>query len=134
MNQKDIVYNIVKEAGGLGIRTEQIGIQAMHKGVSCSSRYLRWLQEDSKIFGTREDENRTFTWRVCEKKLPRYDSKTGVIYYDPKKGRPIIKIKKPKQQSFLNPVHQEIIDNITLKPLTKEYMRTHSQDIKEILA
>ena len=42
--------------------------------------------------------------------------------------------KKPKQQNFLNPVHQQIIDNITLKPLTKEYMRSHSQDIKEILA
>ena len=42
-------------------------------------------------------------------------------------------IKKPKQQNFLNPVHQEIIDNITLKPLTKEYMKSHSQDIKEIL-
>ena len=41
--------------------------------------------------------------------------------------------KKPKQQNFLNPVHQQIIDNITLKPLTKEYMRSHSQDIKDIL-
>ena len=40
---------------------------------------------------------------------------------------------EPKQQNFLNPVHQQIIDNITLTPLTKEYMRSHSQDIKEIL-
>ena len=41
--------------------------------------------------------------------------------------------KKPEQQNFLNPVHQQIIASITLKPLTKEYMRSHSQDIKDIL-
>ena len=41
---------------------------------------------------------------------------------------------EPKQQNFLNPVHQEIIDNITLKPLTSSFMKANSQDIKGILA
>ena len=43
-------------------------------------------------------------------------------------------VESKKAMSQLNEVHQQIIDNITLKPLTPEYMRSHSQDIKDILA
>ena len=107
MNQKDIVYNIVKEAGGFGIRTEQVKRLAMFKGVSCPDRYCRYWQKDAKIKGKYENNNKTKTWRICEP--------------------------KPKQQNFLNPVHQKIIDNITLKPLTKKFMEANSQDIKDIL-
>ena len=96
--QKQIVYNIVKEAGGFGIRTEQVKRLAMFKGVSCPDRYCRYWQKDAKIKGKYENNNKTKTWRICEPKP------------------------EPKQQSFLNPVHQGIIDNLTLKPITKDIL------------
>ena len=110
MKQKDIVYNIVKEAGGFGIRTEQVKRLAMFKGVSCPDRYCRYWQKENppKMKGKYENNNKTKTWRICEPKP------------------------EPKQQNFLNPVHQEII-NRAFAPLTPEYMKSHSQDIKDIL-
>ena len=96
MNQKDIVYKIVKEAGSLGIRTEQVKIEAMRRGISCADRYLRWLAEENKVDSQRKPDDKTHTWWV---------KKPG-----------------PKQQSFLNPVHQGIIDNLTLKPLIKDIL------------
>ena len=48
MTQKDKVLQIVRENSPL--RTEQVKILAMKCGVSCASRYLRWLQEDGLIF------------------------------------------------------------------------------------
>jgi len=99
MNQKDIVYNIVKQAGGFGIRTEQVKIEAMRQGVSCPDRYLRYFQAEypPKMRGKRKERDKTLTW---------------TLWVDT----------KPKQQNFLNPVHQEIIDNITLKPITKDIL------------
>ena len=96
MGQKEIVYEIVKQAGSLGVRTEQVKRLAMFKGVSCADRYLRYLQEENRVDSQRKPDDKTHTWWI---KKP-----------------------EPKQQSFLNPVHQGIIDNLTLKPLIKDIL------------
>ena len=69
MTQKQIVKEIVKQAGRKGIRTEQVKIQAMYKGVSCADRYLRWLQEKKEVYGFYNDSedwkgDATKTWSI----------------------------------------------------------------------
>ena len=131
--QKQIVYNIVKEAGGFGIRTEQVKRLAMFKGVSCPDRYCRYWQKENppKMKGKYENNNKTKTWRICEPKQQTFGESDFLDADKIEFAEPSVESKKAMSQ--LNEVHQEIIDNITLKPLTPEYMRSHSQDIKEIL-
>ena len=61
--QLDVVYEIVKNAGESGIRTEQVKIQAMWKGVSCADRYLRWLAEQGLIVSEKKLYDKTKTWK-----------------------------------------------------------------------
>jgi len=78
MNQKEIVYEIVKNAGSQGIRSEQVKIQAMKKGVSCADRYLRWLQEENKVESCKKPGDKTFTWYICKPDRITYlNTKTG---------------------------------------------------------
>jgi predicted transcriptional regulator len=60
--QEQIVFEIVK-ANPEGIRTEQVKIAAMYKGVSCADRYLRWLAEKGLISGEKFPGNKTKTWK-----------------------------------------------------------------------
>jgi len=60
--QEQIVFEIVK-ANPNGIRTEQVKIAAMYKGVSCADRYLRWLQEKGLIVGEKLLGDKTKTWK-----------------------------------------------------------------------
>ena len=62
---KEIVLEIVKEFQP--IRTEWINAQGVHRGISESSRYLRWLQEDGLIFSYKKMGNKTKTWAVMKK-------------------------------------------------------------------
>jgi len=61
--QMDIVLEIVRNAGDSGIRTEQVKIQAMWKGVSCADRYLRWLAERGLIVSEKRLYDKTKTWK-----------------------------------------------------------------------
>jgi hypothetical protein len=61
--QMDIVLEIVRNAGDGGIRTEQIKIAAMYRGVSCADRYLRWLAEQRLIISEKKLYDKTKTWR-----------------------------------------------------------------------
>lgn len=58
--QQEIVFKIIKD--NQPVRTEQVKIKAMYEGVSCADRYIRWLQEEGKIYGYFEGKNRTKTW------------------------------------------------------------------------
>lgn len=62
VKQMQIVEKIVEDAGIDGIRTEQVKIQAMYKGVSCADRYLRWLREKGVILCEKKLSDRTKTW------------------------------------------------------------------------
>lgn len=64
ISQKQLVYEIVQDAGSFGIRTEKVKIQAMLQGCSCADRFLRWLAELGKIVGRKENGNHTKTWYV----------------------------------------------------------------------
>ncbi len=66
--QKQIVFDLVKQAGKHGIRTEQVLIEGLRQGVSCSSRYLRWLQADGIIESERLERDKTHTWRMLPPK------------------------------------------------------------------
>jgi len=87
MKQKEIVYEIVKQAGSQGIRTEQVKIQAIYKGVSDAGRYLRWLKNEKplpKVYCERKDGDKTYTWRINTVALQsgmiaHLNSKTGII-------------------------------------------------------
>lgn len=65
--QKAKVLEIVRQAGGRGLRTEQVEIQGLYKGISggSSGRYLRWLQQENKVESCKKPEDRTHTWYVC---------------------------------------------------------------------
>lgn len=63
--QEQIVYDCLEALGGTA-RTEQIKIAAMYKGVSCSDRYLRWMQKRGivKNIGKAKPGDRTDTWKI----------------------------------------------------------------------
>ncbi len=61
LNQELIVYDIVL-LNPQGIRTEQVKIQAMYKGVSCADRYLRFLRDKEMVIKERKEGDRTDTW------------------------------------------------------------------------
>ena len=65
--QKQIVFEIVKEL--FPIRTEQVKIIALRRGISCADRYLRWLAQENKIFGMRLEGDRTKTWYIAVKAM-----------------------------------------------------------------
>ena len=64
--QEKIVFDIVRDSQP--IRTEQVKIQAMWKGISCADRYLRWLQEKGKVKSFYCKGDRTKTWVVSNEK------------------------------------------------------------------
>jgi len=92
MKQKQIVYEIVKQAGSQGIRSEQVKIQAMYKGVSDAGRYLRWLKNEKplpKVYCERKEGDKTYTWRINTIDLrsgmiAHLNSKTGKISDPPR--------------------------------------------------
>ena len=77
MTQKEIVLEIVKNAGINGIRTEQVKIQAMYKGVSCADRFLRWLANEDKIQSTKKENDCTKTWILKEEKVSYIQDQDG---------------------------------------------------------
>lgn len=81
-HQKDIVYQIVKEAGSCGIRTEVIKRLAMLQGISCPDRYLRYLQADNKIDSCTKPDDRTKTWWIIEEPVETHTEKEQVKYVD----------------------------------------------------
>lgn len=60
--QMDIVFDIVKAAKRDGLRTEQVKMFAMYKGVSCADRYLRWLRERGMVKFWKKENDKTKTW------------------------------------------------------------------------
>ena len=66
--QKDIVLQIVKEAGSSGLRTEQVQIQGLYKGITDSSRLLRYLQKENEVESQSKDGDKTYTWYVRKPK------------------------------------------------------------------
>ena len=111
-HQKDIVYQIVKEAGSRGIRTEQVKIQGLKKGISCSDRFLRWLAEEGKIDGCKLINNKTKTWLIRENLLPSHND----FYKETTE-----KIQAEKQ-------------TFTEKQLTMNFIKANSQALKGFLA
>jgi hypothetical protein len=69
--QKADIEAIVEQAGKTGIRTEQVKIDGMYKGVSCADRYLRWLREDGKVVFEKKPNDKTKTW-YSTKYAPEY--------------------------------------------------------------
>ena len=64
MKHEEIVYAIVKEFEP--IRTEQVNIKGFYKGISESSRYLRYLQAEKnpRIKGEFIGNDKTKTWTI----------------------------------------------------------------------
>ncbi len=67
MTQLEEVYEIIKEKQP--IRTEQVKISAMWKGISCADRFLRWLQEEGKIISYKKKGDKTKTWELTKSQL-----------------------------------------------------------------
>ena len=63
--QKKVVWEILLQHSPM--MTQTLKIEAMKKGISCGSRYLRWLQEDGLIFSYKKMGNKTKTWAVMKK-------------------------------------------------------------------
>ena len=71
LKHKQVVYEIVKE--NEPIKTAQVQIQGLHKGITDSSRQLRYLQKEGKIVGEYIDKNRTKTWTIERSvRYPKY--------------------------------------------------------------
>jgi len=60
MTQQDTVLNLVKDYAP--VRTEGIKRLAMHYGISCPDRYLRYLQRDNKVYSIKREGDKTKTW------------------------------------------------------------------------
>ncbi len=123
--QKDIVYEIVKQAGSRGIRTELVTQQGFYKGISESSRYLRWLQQEGKVKGEREKGDRTYTWRIVNPAKDYFVKKESTIHI--RRPMPsynfgeVLSKKTPRQQTYTESSKQTFTEEDISELILKEH-------------